>query len=332
MPGPSRQRQAAPNNIVDTGSNKGIEAMRRPARRRWKPMDWGLISTLAVVIILCFVAPTRAEVTLPRPENFVSDHADLIDPSTETEINGWLTELQQKTRAFVLVVTVPSTDGEGIVGFSQRHFDLWKPGQSGQDQAALIVLAVKDRAVRIHTGYGMEATLPDGWCGSASRAVAKQYFKSGNYGTGLRELSIVTANKVADANNIRLSGIPAQRFNTRSRAYQSSDRQGRKGILAVFGACSGLFPLLIIIMVVSSMNRRRYYSTWGGGGFWGGMLAGHILGQALGGRRNHWGGGSGFGGGGFGGGGFGGGGFGGGGFGGGFGGGMSGGGGGGASW
>lgn len=311
-----------------------IPDSRRTFARRNAASCRASIVLLACGVLAACTSLVRAEITLPKPTNHVADHAGIIDQSEENEINQWLAALYGETQAFVLLVTVDSTDGEGIVGFTQRHFNLWKPGQSGEDQAAIIALATQDRKVRIHTGYGLEPTLPDGWCGSASRAVAAKYFKNGDYGTGLRELAIVTANKVADANNVRLEGIPAQRYHQRAargrgNARQSSGRRQNRGF-AFFGLCSGIMPLLIIIMIISSLNRRRHYSRWGGGGFWGGLLAGHILGQGMRGHRSSWGGG--FGSGGFGGGGFGGGGFGGGGFGGGFGGGMSGGGGGGASW
>jgi uncharacterized protein len=263
-----------------------------------------------LTMLLAFACPAVGQVTLKKPAAFVADAANIIDRGTEQKINGWLADLHQQAGAHLLVVTVPSTEGEGIFEFSQRHFDLWQPrGKVDRDKSAMIVLAVADRQVRIHTGYEMESILPDSWCGSLSRRVGKQYFKKGRYENGLLEMTIAAANTIAEAENIQLTGLPKRK----------SRRQ--QGTLA----CGGIVPLIVLILIVSSMSRRRHYGTWGGGGFWGGMLAGHLLGQAMGGRRRSgWGGG----GGGFGGGGFGGGGFGGGGFGGG----MSGGGGGGAGW
>lgn len=251
------------------------------------------------------------EVTLPKPTNYVADHANIIDDGTERKIAAWLAELKQKTGAFVLVVTVPTTDGEDFFGFVQRHFDLWKPGQKGKDEAALIMLAVKERQVRIHTGYGMESILPDSFCGSVSRKARDEYFKHGDYSNGLALMAVAVGNKIAESHNVTLGAGPVRQ----------PRKVGPKG-----AACAGSLPTFILLIIIfSSFSRRaRYRSRWGGGLmqalFWASLFGG-------GGRRSGWGGG-GFGGGG---GGFGGG-FGGGGFGGGFGGGMSGGGGGGASW
>jgi len=260
------------------------------------------------------VHAARGEVTLPRPTHFVADHANIIDAATEQSIDGWLAELRQKTGAFVLVVTVPTTDGEDFFGFVQRHFDLWKPGQAGKGDGALILVAMNERQARIHTGYGLESIMPDSWCGSLWRSVRGKYFKKTRYASGIQFMAVAVANKIADAHNVTLAGIPAYRH--------TGGASGKQGT----AACAGLVPMLILFMVIFSGRRNRHYGTWGGGNLLGGLLLGSILSRSLGGhRRSGWGGG-------FGGGGFGGGGFGGGGFGGGFGGGMSGGGGGGGGW
>ena len=269
------------------------------------------------VVIAFALAPAAAQgkVTIPRPQGFVADHAAIVDDATERRIAAWLAELQQKTGAFVLVVTVATTDDEDFFGFVQRHFDAWKPGRKGKGDGALIVLALKEREVRIHTGYGLEPIMPDSWCGTVSREARNRYFKQGKYSAGIELMAVAVANKIAESNNITLSGLPAYR-------HRGGRAQPRGALCAGSSA-----PLIVLIIIISSVTRRaRYRGRWGGSGLWQGLFLASMLG-GLGGRggRSHWGGG-GFGGGGFGGGGFGGGGF------GGFGGGMSGGGGGGASW
>ncbi|MFQ5463684.1 MAG: TPM domain-containing protein [Phycisphaerae bacterium] len=286
---------------------------------RQSTSTWCLIALAAFAgVAFTGVKAARGEVTLPRPTHFVADHANVIDAATEQSIAGWLAELRQKTGAFVLVVTVPTTDDEDFFGFVQRHFDLWKPGQAGKGDGALILVAMKERQARIHTGYGLESIMPDAWCGSLWRSVRSKYFKKKRYSAGIERMAVSVANKIADAHNVTLAGIPAYRH-----AGGASRKQGTV-------ACAGLVPMLILFMVIFGGRRSRCYGTWGGGNLLTGMILGSVLSRSLGGhRRSGWGGGFG---GGFGGGGFGGGGFGGGGFGGGFGGGMSGGGGGGGGW
>ena len=173
-----------------------------------------LFSTLFVALLVLWAVPRalRAEITIRDPGTFVVDTAGIIDDNVQGRLEGWLRELEQKTTAQVKVLTVETTDGEDFFGFVQRHAESWKLGQKGKDNGALIGLAVKERRVRIHTGYGLEGVLPDSWAGSISRAVAGQYFRKGQYAEGLSRLTIAVANKVADAENVKLSGIPEYRY------------------------------------------------------------------------------------------------------------------------
>ena len=134
----------------------------------------------AVAVLLFLPALSWGEVSVPDPGTYVVDNARASSIlGTERRLEGWLRELEQKTTAQVKVLTVQSTDGEPFFNFVQRHAEAWKLGRRGKDNGALIALALKERKVRIHTGYGLEGALPDSWAGSASRAVASQFFKQG---------------------------------------------------------------------------------------------------------------------------------------------------------
>jgi uncharacterized protein len=226
-----------------------------------------------------------ANVTVRDSGTFVIDRAGIIDDRVEQQLEGWLRELEQKTTAQVKVLTVPTTDGEDFFSFVQRHAELWKLGHAGRDNGALIAVAVKEHQVRIQTGYGIEPILPDSWCGTVSREVFAAHFKRGAYSEGIYQGTIAVANKVADAANVTLTGIPDFRY-AASRGSPGS---------AVCGV--GLVPFIVFIIVISSLRRRhRYYGRWGGGGLWEGLFWGSMINNMLGGRRSSWGGG-GFGGG-----------------------------------
>ncbi|MCP4251530.1 MAG: TPM domain-containing protein [bacterium] len=282
-----------------------------------------------VVIVVAFSAGQAAgELRILRPtDRFVVDRANLIDAGTERKMEAWLAELHQKTTATVLVLTVTSMEGEDIDSFAQRIAEEWKPGTKEKDNGALIVLAVKERKIKIQTGYGLEGALPDSWCGTLSRAVAKEHFKRGQYAEGLARMAVSVANKVGDESNVTLAGMPTIRHGGGS-ASGGGIRVGRgKSLLGA--VCSCVVPLIVLSIVFGSRNRGRHArGGWRGGGIWQGLFLGSVLSNMMSnGGRSSWGGGGGFGSGGGGFGGFGGGGFGGGSFGGGFGGG-----GGGASW
>ena len=166
-------------------------------------MIYGNLNFFRVVILfictLSFSAPSWGEVTVPDTGFFVVDSAHIIDPPVKTRLEGWFKELEQKTGAQVKVLTVGTIEGEDFFGFVQRHAEMWKLGQKGKDNGILIALAVNERQVRIQTGYGLEAVIPDSWAGSLSREAVKQFFSKGKYSQGLYQMGVAVANQIADS-------------------------------------------------------------------------------------------------------------------------------------
>ena len=173
-------------------------------------------------------------------------------------------------------------------------------GEKNRDNGLLIVLAVKDRRVKVEVGYDLEEFVTDGFAGEVSREQMAPDFRRGDYGAGLLAGVSRLVERIAERRNVTLQGLPA--------AAEREPRDEESGFPVLFV----IFILFMVINAIAGRTRRRRRRGWGAGP-WSGWNSG--VGPF----------GGGFGGGGFGGGGFGGG------FGG-FGGGRSGGGGGGASW
>ena len=246
--------------------------------------------TMAIVVaVVCLAGPfANAEINVPVPSTHVADRAGLFDAGTAAHLDGWLTELEQKTGAQVIVLTVDTTEGEDVHGFSLRHAESWKLGQKGKDNGALIAVAVQDRKYFIQVGYGLEGVLPDAFCATVGRRFFVPNFRKGNYAGGLVGGTVAIANQIADDAGVQISGIPSYRAPTSTRGA---------------GGMGGFFTLLFAVAIITSVfrSRKRGRGYWGTGGFWQMMLLGSLLGGPSG-RRGSWGGG-GFGGGSFGGGG-----------------------------
>ena len=233
---------------------------------------------LLCALLACHASSTLAAVTIQDPGTFVVDRAGLISADVERRLEGYLRELEQKTTAQVKVLTVKSLDGEDVFGFAQRHAELWKLGRKGKDNGVLIVVVPKTRAqkghIRIQTGYGEEGAVPDSWSGSLSRETVSRYLKRNQYSEGIFFATVAVANKIADEANVKLSGIPAHRFD--------GSRGRRRGKAVCAG---GFVPFIVLMMIMSSLGRRRrHYGRWGGGGMMQGLMFGAIMGNMLGGR------------------------------------------------
>ena len=78
---------------------------------------WGL---LLVSVLLAAVPPVP-----DQPANYVVDLAGIIDPQTEADLNHRLKELEDRTTAQVMVLTIDSLEGEPIEKFSLRMAEKW---------------------------------------------------------------------------------------------------------------------------------------------------------------------------------------------------------------
>jgi uncharacterized protein len=258
---------------------------------RCKPSTLALLTACMTAVMA--PSPASAQQTLPVPRNHVEDRAGVLDPAAEQRIDGYLTELEQKTGAQIILLTIDTTGGEDTFDFAFRHAEAWKLGQKGKDNGALIMVAVKDRKYRIVTGYGLEGSLPDGWLDLMVRQYFIPNFKKGDFATGLTQGTLAVVNKVAADAGVSIAGLPE---------YSVRQTQPRRRARRLPG---GMVCFIVAIIILSSLGGgRRHYRRRRGWGSWVGPWL--IFSALSGGSRSSWGGG--FGGGGFGGGSFGGGG------------------------
>ena len=239
---------------------------------------------LCVFIFFCLTAPVlRAEIALPdKPYNHVVDLAEIINDNVETNLNRYLLELEQKTTAQMIVLTINSLEGESIEDISIKiAHEKWQLGQKGKDNGVLLLIALQDKKYRFETGYGLEGLLPDSLTGTIGREYLVPYFKKGDYSTGILTATLAVINKIASDSDVEISGMPKLKART---AYGKTER--RKPTLL-----SKIFTILFFIGLIYLFIKHPRFLLF------------FLMMSMLGGRRGGWGGGGGFGGGSFGGGG-----------------------------
>lgn len=149
---------------------------------------------LAMALFLA-AGPALSAVDVPALAGRVNDYADMISASAEQSIAQKLEALETSDSTQVVVLTIPSLDGEDLEGFSIRVAEAWKIGTAGHDNGAILLAARDDRAVRIEVGYGLEGTLTDLLCGRIIREIILPNFKAGRFDAGFQQAvdAIVTA-------------------------------------------------------------------------------------------------------------------------------------------
>ena len=90
----------------------------------------------------------------------------MISPAVRQDLETRLREFERTDSTQIVVLTIPSLEGEDLEGFSIRVAETWKIGQhevDGQraDNGAILLVSRDDRSLRIEVGYGLEGRLTD---------------------------------------------------------------------------------------------------------------------------------------------------------------------------
>jgi uncharacterized protein len=144
-----------------------------------------LIRLFFLFTIFCLPLSLAAAEDLPASQGRVSDFAGVISQEYKEKIAALIGELEVKTSVEIAVVTQKSIAPYDEFIYAQKIFDQWGIGKKGKDNGVLILVAVEERAWRIHTGYGMEGILPDALCSAIGRDHMVPYLRNTDYSQGL---------------------------------------------------------------------------------------------------------------------------------------------------
>lgn len=220
--------------------------------------------SLAISISLLFALTWTSLALAPfKVTQYVTDQADLVPDDQQAQLEAVLEKYDRDTGNQLLVVTVPSLEDEELVSFTEKLFELNKPGQAGKDNGLIFLVALEERQVRIETGYGLEEAVPDGRAGNLIRTEIVPRFKTGDYSGGIVAGILNLIHYISPDYSITLDN-PAPVQNEPSEDGSFSE------IIFI-----SIFVIIVIIFGSRSQqtyNRRyrRGYSEptyWGGSGF-----------------------------------------------------------------
>ena len=203
------------------------------------------------------VGLTYAERPIPKPRGLVNDFANVIPASQEQQLAALTTELLQKTEVPVVVVTMPDIGGAEYNDYANRLYQAWGIGRKGTEKGVLIFVTVKERKMRIETGYGVEGILPDGLVGEIRDRYMIPYLKKNKFGEGLLYGAAAVAQTIAKDAGVQLTGQVRVKAAAKKKTSKIS-----------------FLPLLILILLLFRFGSRGRRGSWifflpflmGGGG------------------------------------------------------------------
>ncbi len=243
------------------------------------------IKEITLVLVLLFFASSilSSEEAYPKPTNFANDFAGVLSAQTLRTANNLSKELKQKTGFELTVAIVPDMQGEDLYTYANKLYESWGIG-SQNDEGVLLFVAIKERKMKIETGYGAEGFLPDGLCGQIADQYMVPFLQKDDYNSAILNGIAVLAGTSANHYGVQLTGIPQD--------YGVKKGSGINLFKFIFGLIIvalfisgriGLFPLLLL----SGMGGFR--GGWssgsngfgGFGGFGGGFSGGGGAGRSF---------------------------------------------------
>lgn len=192
----------------------------------------------------------------------------MMSENTVTDLSRELKSIYLSGGPQIGVLTVPSLDEQTIEERAIQVFDQWKLGKKGKDNGVLILIAKRERKIRIEVGYGLEGDIPDARAKRIVEDLMLPWFRKGDFNSGV----VIGIQQIALLANVDLKNI--------------APRKSRKNDTMSTWLISN-WPLFFLILLVWFLDKRqnahifigrkRSFRSffWGGnwkgrGGIWGG--------------------------------------------------------------
>lgn len=210
-----------------------------------------LTTRLAAGALFLAMAAGAAGADIPYLSGRVVDDAEILSTATRGRLTTMLREHEQRTTNQIVVLTVPTIQGESIEEYALAVFDKWKLGQRGKDNGVLVVVVPQDRRMRIEVGYGLEGTLTDLAAARIVRNIMTPRFKENDFDRGVEEgITAIAGQLEGRAPPPALTADAASSDSSASSGLQVPDLSLTERIL--FGAfIFGIIGLFTIIGVVT---------------------------------------------------------------------------------
>lgn len=237
----------------------------------------------ALLALALLAWPGRAHAQkFPPLTGRVVDAANVIPPDEEARLTEKLAALESQSGRQLVVATLPDLQGYDISDYGYRLGRAWGIGSKERNDGALLIVAPRERKVRIEVGYGLEGVLTDGLSSLIVQQVIVPRFKQGDMGAGIE------AGTDAIIGQLTLPEEEARKV-AASAQQQAAKGNGSSWPGAIWFV---LFLFLFVLPMIRRMRGGRRYANalgpvivwdalshmgggrsgrgWGGGGFSGG--------------------------------------------------------------
>ncbi len=143
-----------------------------------------------ILLILVFLSNflfANIEDNFPTLEGRIVDEVNLLSNETKANLNQILATHEKETSNQIVLVILKTLNGYEIADYSYQLGRYWGIGQKDKNNGVLLVIALKERKIRIEVGYGLEGALTDKISHDIIEYTIKPNFKRKNFEKGVIE-------------------------------------------------------------------------------------------------------------------------------------------------
>jgi uncharacterized protein len=144
------------------------------------------LAAVALAAALLLAVDAHAAPKFPELTGRIVDNAGLLSAEDRAAIEADLKALEGKSTDQLVVVTLPSLDGTEIEDYGYQLGRKWGIGQQGKNNGVLLIVAPKERKVRIEVGRGLEPIVTDLMSSLIIQNSVLPAFRRGDFSGGIR--------------------------------------------------------------------------------------------------------------------------------------------------
>jgi uncharacterized protein len=187
----------------------------------------------------------------------VVDNAQILSAATEQKLDAELAQLEAQTGHQVVVATLPDLQGYEIEDYGYQLGRTWALGKKGANDGVILLVAPKERKVRIEVGYGLEPVLTDALTSVILQTRVLPQFKAGRMEQGVVEGAEAIVQQLA------LPAAEAQAIARQAAAQPAASSRGSSGL-----PIPAFVIVLLVFWVLTRILRGGRRGRRGGGGLW----------------------------------------------------------------
>jgi len=141
----------------------------------------------ALLLALCFMPSAQAQKLqpIPAPSMHVTDNTNTFDARQKSALEARLVNFEQATGSQVGILMIQTTAPEDIAAYANRVGNTWKIGRRAIGDGLVIIVAKRDRKVRIEVAKALEGAIPDLAAKEVIDEALTPAFRAGDYVGGL---------------------------------------------------------------------------------------------------------------------------------------------------